>query len=132
MSKSRQEIGRWGEEQAAAYLISKGYEIVARNARTPYGEIDLIAYKRTDPTSMQRTADDSLVFVEVRTRTTRTFGFPEGSITNRKQEHMLAAAQSYLQDHPDLDAPWQIDVIAVQHYSSEEQAVFRHFENVIT
>jgi putative endonuclease len=132
MSKSRQKLGRWGEEQAARYLISKGYEIVARNARTPYGEIDLIAYKPGAPITDEGIADDTLVFVEVKTRTTSTFGFPEESITSRKKEHMLAAAQSYLQDHPQLTSTWQIDVIAVQHYSSEEQMVFRHFENVIS
>lgn len=36
-------IGRWGEEKAAQYMISRGYQIIDRNVRTPYGEIDIIA-----------------------------------------------------------------------------------------
>ena len=43
MSGRRQAIGRWGENVAAGYLERNGYEILDRNARTPYGEIDLIA-----------------------------------------------------------------------------------------
>ena len=43
MSGARQALGKWGESVAAEYLMTKGYEIVGRNLRTPYGEIDLIA-----------------------------------------------------------------------------------------
>ena len=43
MTKSNQIVGQWGEEMAATYLSARGYEILARNARTPYGEIDIIA-----------------------------------------------------------------------------------------
>ncbi|MFU8773482.1 MAG: YraN family protein, partial [Anaerolineales bacterium] len=128
----RQTLGRWGEEQAAAYLTSKGYEIVARNCRTPYGEIVLIAYQPNSQSECDETLDTTIVFIEVKTRATKTFGFPEESITSRKREHMLAAAQSYLQDHPDLVGCWRIDVIAVQRYSPKGQVVFKHFENVIT
>ena len=49
-----QRIGKWGEQAAADYLKEHGYEIVAGNVRTPYGEIDLIAKK-----------DDFFIFIEV-------------------------------------------------------------------
>lgn len=132
MSKSRQSLGRWGEAQAAEYLVSKGYQILERNTRTQYGEIDLIAYQRGDIACLEGTDEGTPVFVEVKTRASKTFGFPEESITVRKKTHMLSAAQSYLQDHPDLVGNWRIDVISVQRYSSRGQAVFHHFENVIT
>ena len=48
MSKSRQALGRWGEALAGDYLLEKGYTIIARNVRTPYGEIDLIAQQRLE------------------------------------------------------------------------------------
>ncbi len=50
-----QKVGQWGEQAAANYLSAKGYEIKARNVRTPYGEIDLIARK-----------DGFTIFVEVK------------------------------------------------------------------
>ena len=53
-----QRVGQWGEQAAADYLSAKGYEIMARNVRTPYGEIDLIAQK-----------DGFTIFVEVKART---------------------------------------------------------------
>ena len=132
MSTSCQSLDRWGEVKAAEYLIAKGYEILERNTRTPYGEIDLIASQRSDLALSEGVNETTIVFVEVKTRTSKTFGFPEESITDRKQAHMLAAAQSYLQEHPNLIGSWRIDVIAVQHYSTEGEVVFKHFENVIT
>ncbi len=90
VKSTRQRIGRWGEEQAAGYLARHGFEILEKNLRTPYGEIDLLASQ-----------GKTLVFVEVKTRTSMTFGTPETSITPRKQEHMVAAAQAYLQLHPE-------------------------------
>lgn len=128
MAKTRsQRIGQWGEAAAAHYLEGRGYHIAARNIRTPYGEIDLIA----------RLAE-SLVFVEVKTRTSLNYGYPETSITPRKLAHMIAAAQSYMEDHPELAGlSWQIDVIAVQRQpepnasgNQRYHVEFEHFENI--
>ncbi|MGB7874825.1 MAG: YraN family protein [Anaerolineales bacterium] len=117
MSKHRQEIGQWGEGVAARYLEANGYNVVARNVRTPYGEIDIVAEK-----------DGFISFVEVKTRTTSRFGPPEISVTPRKQEHMLAAAEHHAQEN-EIDH-WQIDVIAVEGRPGK-QPVFTHFENAI-
>lgn len=119
MSRARLALGRWGEEQAAAFLQRRGYQILERNARTPYGEIDLLARQ-----------GDLLVFVEVKTRSSASYGFPEESVTPAKQAHLLAAAQAYLQEHPALDGDWQVDVIAVQVRPGQAPAI-RHFENVL-
>jgi putative endonuclease len=117
MTKHNQRIGRWGEEAVAVYLSRRGYEIVARNARTPYGEIDLIARQR-----------DIIVFVEVKTlRSSRNF-FPEQNVTARKQAHMLACAQHYAAENA-VDH-WQIDVIAVEGNVGLEPKI-THFENAI-
>jgi putative endonuclease len=112
-----QRIGKWGEETAADYLTQGGYEIVARNVRTPYGEIDVIAKQ-----------NDIIIFVEVKTRTSHTMGLPEESITSRKREHMLAAAGHYAAEHK-IDH-WQIDVVAIEGKPGTKP-VITYFENAI-
>ena len=126
MSKTRQDLGRWGENLAAEYLIELGFIIAARNVRTPYGEIDLIA-QQTSNTSKNET---TTVFVEVKTRTTQSFGYPEEAITPRKRENLISAVQHYLQEHPDLEGYWRIDVIAIEQYPNRSP-IINHFENAL-
>ncbi len=130
MSQSRQEIGRWGEAHAADYLVDQGYTIVGRNERTPYGEIDLVALMVSDPTAEPSQSQEVLLFVEVKTRTSRTFGYPEEAVTPRKQINMISAAQHYLQEHPDLDLDWRIDVISIERYPNRAP-IIHHFENAL-
>lgn len=99
----RQFVGAWGEQVAETYLTGRGWQILGKNLRTPYGEIDILARQ-----------DDQLVFVEVKTRTNVSFGLPEASINATKQTHMVHAAEAYLQASPDLgEVSWRIDVIAI-------------------
>jgi putative endonuclease len=130
LSQSRQELGRWGEALAADYLVDQGYTIVARNERTPYGEIDLVAQKVSGPTVESRQPQEVLVFVEVKTRTSQSFGYPEEAVTPRKQMNLISAAQHYLQEHPDLDLDWHIDVIAIERYP-DRAPIIHHFENAL-
>ena len=113
-----QRIGKWGEDTAVDYLTQKRYEIIARNVRTPYGEIDIVA-KQADVT----------IFVEVKARTSNKMGLPEESITLRKREHMLAAADHYAAEY-EIDH-WQIDVIAIEGKPGSEPKI-TYFENAIT
>ena len=117
MSGRNQKIGAWGESVAAEYLEKHGYAIIARNVRTPYGEIDIVAEK-----------DGFTIFVEVKTRTSNSLGPPEISVTPRKQEHMLATAEHYAQEN-EIDH-WQIDVIAVEGQPGREPGVI-HFEQAL-
>ncbi|BBB48740.1 YraN family protein [Pelolinea submarina] len=103
-----QRLGRWGEEAARQYLLAQGLEIVNSNVRTAYGEIDVLARQ-----------GEVLVFCEVKTRRTRTFGHPEVAVTPKKQEHMRNAALDYLQTHNLLDSPWRIDVLAIEKDSQD-------------
>lgn len=112
-----QRIGKWGEEIAAGYLVKKGFEITARNARTPYGEIDIVAR-----------LGDITVFVEVKTRTSDKMGLPEESITPRKRRHMTDAAEHYSAGH-EIDH-WQIDVISIEGKPGLEPRI-TYFENAI-
>jgi putative endonuclease len=118
VSARRQAIGRWGESVAAGYLERRGYAIVDRNARTPYGEIDLVARRGV-----------MLFFVEVKTRTNRSYGLPEEAVTARKRSHMLAAAEYYAAAK-ELDS-WQVDVIAIEGHPGGEAEIV-HFENILS
>lgn len=123
MTNSRQSVGRLGENLAAEYLQQRGYTIQKRNARTPYGELDLIA---TQPTN----AGNVTVFIEVKTRRSNQYGLPEASITPQKQAHLLAAAQSYLQAQSGLEDDWRIDVIAIRLSGSAPPEIV-HYENAV-
>ena len=122
-----QSLGRWGEQTAAQHLEEKGYTILARNQRTPYGEIDLIAQQ--PGTGLVQTA--TLVFVEVKTRASRSLGRPEISVSRRKQTHLLASIQHYIQSQPSQPSDWRLDVIAIERMP-DEPACITHFENAVS
>lgn len=117
MTKYKKEIGAWGEHKATTWLVNRGYQIIARNVRTPYGEIDIIAQ-----------LDDITIFIEVKTLTTSANFFPETNITPAKQQHMFNAAQHYAAQK-EIDH-WQIDAIAVEGKPGTEPLI-THFENAI-
>jgi putative endonuclease len=114
--KHNQEIGKWGEQAAADYLCQRRYQILDKNARTPFGEIDLVAR-----------LDTLTIFIEVKARTTRSFGLPEEAITPRKLTHMLACAEHYAAEH-EIDS-WQLDVLAVEGRPGVTPRI-EHFENI--
>lgn len=93
--------GRWAETLAALSLQLKGYQILARRARTPSGEIDLIAKR------------NSLVaFVEVKARRTQTLAVE--SVTLTAQRRITRAAELWMARRPDLAGlDWRFDVISV-------------------
>ena len=125
MTNARKLLGGWGEDLAANYLLHHGYTLLDRNARTPYGELDLVVR----PPDVE--GGNVTVFVEVKTRSSTRYGLPEESVTPRKQAHLVAAAQAYLLAHPELDGDWRIDVIAIQRYRSKRTPSITHFENAI-
>jgi putative endonuclease len=117
MTRHNQKVGAWGEETAAAWLAARGYQVIARNVRTSYGEIDIIAQR-----------GDITIFIEVKTLTSSQNFYPEHQITSRKREHMLNAAQQYAAEH-EIDY-WQIDVISVEGKPGGEPTI-THFENAL-
>jgi len=96
-----QRICQEGENLAAQYLEGQGIEILERNYRTDYGEIDLIGLDK-----------EELVFFEIKTRTSTQFGLPELAITSRKLHRMMDCAESYVQ-RQSLNGNMRIDVIAI-------------------
>ncbi len=99
----RRDTGILGEKLAGDFLKKQGYHIIETNYRCPEGEVDIIARHR-----------DSLVFVEVRTKTGPEYGSPEESITAAKKERLRTVASRYLQTQKNLPDLWRIDVVAVE------------------
>lgn len=102
MPHARQSLGNRGEALAELYLTQRGYQVLVRNYRCPYGEIDMIC------------RDGSyLVFVEVKTRRGSAFGAPEEAVTASKLAHIVNAAGHYLVSLNTPEEQWRIDVVAI-------------------
>lgn len=110
------DIGKAGEMLARTFLETKGYRILETNWRWSRAEIDLIVKD-----------GDTLVFVEVKTRSTDVFGKPEESITPRKERFLADAASVYM-EQTGHDWAVRFDVIAII-YRSEQHYEIEHFED---
>lgn len=106
--------GNRGEEIAADFLLDKGYEILVTNYRYKHSEIDLIVKKK-----------DLLVFVEVKTRSSTSFGEPENFVDDKKAKKIFEGAEHYI-----FEINWQeairFDIISVVMHSPIEVT---HFED---
>ncbi len=102
MSESRQQLGVRGERVAERFLRRAGMKTLARRYRTPVGELDLIMRER-----------DTLVFVEVKTRTDRIWSDPQDAVNATKQRRMARIARWYLRKKHCEDAPCRFDIVAV-------------------
>jgi putative endonuclease len=100
---SRKLFGQAGESAAEAYLRRKGYRILARNLRSPLGELDLVAED-----------GQALVFVEVKARRTDVFGGAIHAIHHRKQGKLIQLAAQYLARHHIKDRLCRFDVVLLQ------------------
>jgi len=116
----RSDTGKLGEELARNYLKKKGYRVIETNYRTRFGEIDIVA-----------THNKMLVFVEVRTKNSTTFGTPEESITAKKARHLRAAAYLYLRAHQNVPEMWRIDFVAVEIDDKNKPTRIEIFENAV-
>jgi putative endonuclease len=106
MARQRQELGQRGEAEALQFLEAQGYMLIAKNYRSPYGEIDLIV---RDPCRPQM-----VVFVEVRTNSDPRFGDPLESISTRKQRQVAKTAQYYVVTRGLEQSEARFDVIGIR------------------
>ncbi len=102
-------LGEKGEELAAGYLASEGYEIVERNWRYDRWEIDIIARK-----------GHQLCIVEVKTRSGDLFGEPEEGVTPRKERFLAAAADHYIRER-DLDVEVRFDIVSIVFHGKRHE-----------
>lgn len=112
------DLGRLGEELAAAWLISKGYRIIHRNWKLGQDEIDIIATKPRENDRFNR--GDFLHFIEVKTRKHSTIGHPEQAVTKKKFKTIQRLANIYLRMNPGHE--WiQYDVLAITIYDNGKE-----------
>ena len=99
------QIGKAGEDLAAAFLEQEGYTVLARNFHCRGGELDIVAAK-----------GEILAFVEVRTRKKGGMVSPAESVTTAKRNKIIAAAYAFLEQHPGLEQSMQprFDFISIE------------------
>ena len=109
------ELGKKGEEIAQDYLLRKGYKILETNWQYRYAEIDIIALIK-----------DTLVVVEVKTRTSEAYGKPEMFVNKKKIKLLIEAVNHYVQQQ-DFDFEIRFDIISIIKNQYKEE--LEHFEN---
>jgi len=118
MRPSRDTLGRRGEDDAAKYLRSIGYRIVAQRERVLRGDIDLIVLDGR-----------TVVFVEVRTRSDTAHGHPAETVGYQKQRRVAQLANAYIRRHRLEDCSVRIDVVTVTFTTPDGRPVVEHFQN---
>jgi len=106
------ETGKEGEEMAAAWLLEQGFTILHRNWKHSYFELDVIAEK-----------EDILHFIEVKTRTTDTYGHPEEGVTAKKLERLMNAGEEFLNMYPVWERI-QYDILSIRLYTNKAPEYF--------
>lgn len=110
------DTGTMGEDLARQHLQAKGYSILSQNWRYRRTEVDLIAR-----------IGHTLVFVEVKTRSTAFFGLPESFVTEKKQQQLATAAEAYCERHSDGTLEVRYDIVAI--ILNEHGHEIQHFED---
>src|SRR5262245_12121192 len=110
-------LGRRGEDAAARYLHRLGYILVARGHRDNIGELDLIAVDGR-----------TVVFIEVKTRTTHDAGHPADAVDEAKQRRLTRLALSYMKRHDLFECEVRFDVVAVT-WPARGRPTIEHFKN---
>ena len=97
-------LGKEGEDMAAGYLEQKGYTVLDRNWRCGHKDLDLVVTK-----------DNTVVFVEVKTRTGSEWGDPEDAVTDRKIRRIVNSADAYIRfNRIDMDVRFDVVSIVVE------------------
>ena len=111
MTKERLSLGKRGEEFAARFLKKKGFKIKERNYRSPVGEVDIIA-----------TDGKTLVFVEVKTRSSAAFGLPGEAVTKKKQGQIARTAEYYMAANKIGPTAARMDVVSIMSSGDKMEA----------
>jgi putative endonuclease len=116
-SDPRHRFGRESETRAERFLLAKGYRILDRNVRTPFGELDLVAEDQ-----------GVVVFVEVKGRVTEAFGGALLAVTHRKRKKLAKLAMQYLAQRRWSEKACRFDVVLVQGKFSDQGGI-EHLQN---
>ena len=102
MTDRRRALGGSGEDAAAAWYVANGYEVLARNWRVREGELDLVVRRA-----------GTVVFCEVKTRSSVAFGVPAEAVTRQKRQRLRVLAARWLEQAPVRAAAIRFDVASV-------------------
>ncbi len=108
--REKKELGERGEEVAFRFLKKKGYRIIQKNYVCKVGEMDIIAKEK-----------DTLVFIEVKTRTSALFGPPQLAVNFSKQRQLSKVALNYLKEKRLEDVKARFDVVAILLGQNQEE-----------
>ena len=111
-------LGQRGEAAAARFLQKLGYKILARGRRLATGELDLVVLDGR-----------TIVFVEVKTRTSADLGHPAEAVDAVKQRKLTRLAVTFLKRHKLLEYPARFDVVAITWPATGGRPVIEHFKN---
>ena len=111
-------LGRRGEDLAARYLKRLGYQILARGRRLASGELDLVALDGR-----------TIVFVEVKTRTSQDVGHPADAVDANKQRRLTRLAVTFMKRHGLLEYSGRFDVVAITWPEGRGRPTIEHFKN---
>ena len=120
MPTPRTQLGTWGEGLACRFLEDQGYSILATNYRCAYGEVDIVARD-----------GEELVFVEVRTRRSESFGTAEESLSAAKVRRLVATCQDYLQRSAEEDTGWRLDLVCVYLGPGRQSQRIEHLRHAV-
>ena len=115
---SKKSLGQRGEDAATRYLKRRGFRILERGRDSPLGELDIIAVDGR-----------TVVFVEVKTRTTGDAGHPAEAIDATKQRRMTQAALAYLKSKRLLQTAARFDVVAVMWPADARRPAIEYYQN---
>lgn len=123
-------LGGFGEELACEYLVKKGYNILERNYRIRFGEIDIIVKKRWS--ILHPFQKPTIHFVEVKTIVAQDGFFPEDRVDYKKQHKLRKMAEIWLSRKKfKPDYPCQIDVIGIVIDPDTQASTIRYFPNAV-
>jgi putative endonuclease len=111
-------LGQRGEDAAAKFLRKLGYIIVARGHRDRIGEIDLVVVDGR-----------TVVFVEVKTRTSQDAGHPADAVDENKQRKLTKLALAYMKRHDLLECSARFDVVAITWPDARSRPKIEHYKN---
>ena len=113
----RIKLGRRGEKLARKFLQKQGYRLLQSNYNTVGGEIDLVMRD-----------DNTIVFVEVKTRRSEKFATAESAVNYRKQKHLISAARKFIRVYRFNDHPCRFDVVAIVA-PENGKPIISHYQN---
>lgn len=116
----KHDLGKRGEQMAVKYLLNKGFEILETSWRYSRCEVDIICK------DCREEDWETTVFVEVKTRSSTYYGYPEDFVSPAQQKRLAKAAEAYMYEN-DLNGEMRFDIVAI--HIAPQNTVLKHIED---